>query len=376
LGNTRVREQPTQDITPRDAGPGIVAGAGPALAVQNLVKRFGAVAAVDDVSFDVPGGAFLSLLGPSGSGKTTVLRLLGGFETLDAGRILIDGSDIAPLPPHRRDIGVVFQRYALFPHMTVAENVGFSLKQRGVSADERRRRVDEMLEMVGLEGLGARAPGQLSGGQQQRVALARALVFKPRILLMDEPLAALDKRLRERLQQEIRALQRRLGITTVYVTHDQTEAFVMSDLVAVMNAGKIEQIAAPRLLYDSPKTAFVAQFVGDSNLFHGADQSSGTVRLRDGTVLRHGGTSQGGEVTLLVRPEKIHLDWSDARPETANILRGQVTDVMFLGDTLDYRIAAGGQTVVVRVQNRAGIAPYPPGTMVTLAWALADTVLL
>ncbi len=337
---------------------------GPALAARHLVKRFGTVAAVDDVSFDVPGGAFLSLLGPSGSGKTTVLRLLGGFERPDAGHIDIGGADITRLPPFKRDIGMVFQRYALFPHMSVADNVAFPLKQRG---QDNPARVDEMLEAVGLPGLGARFPHQLSGGQQQRVALARALIFRPRILLMDEPLAALDKHLRERLQAEIRALQQRLRITTIYVTHDQSEAFVMSDLVAVMNAGKIEQIGPPRTLYDSPRTAFVAQFVGDSNLFTGTPAGPGALKLSSGEVLRAADTVNAPR-TLIVRPERITLGASGG-----NTLRGVVTEVRFLGEATVTRVRAAGQDVTVRTP---GAPTLSPGAEVTLAFDIADTVAL
>ncbi len=338
---------------------------GPALAARNLVKRFGSVAAVDDVSFDVPGGAFLTLLGPSGSGKTTVLRLLGGFERPDAGRMDIGGADITDLPPYKRDIGVVFQRYALFPHMTVADNVAFPLKQRGRAGGAT---VEEMLETVGMPGLGARFPHELSGGQQQRVALARALVFRPRILLMDEPLAALDKHLRERLQHEIRALQQRLGITTIYVTHDQAEAFVMSDLVAVLNAGKIEQVGPPGALYDTPRTAFVAQFVGDSNLFRGTPAGPGALKLTTGEILRT--LQSSAPQTLLVRPEKILID---AAAPAGNILRGVIADVRFLGEATTYRVRVAEMDVRVRA---FGAATFAPGAEVVLSWNAADTVVI
>lgn len=360
------------------AGPAD-AGTGPALEVRNLVKRFGNVTAVDDVSFSVPGGSFLSLLGPSGSGKTTVLRLLGGFERPDSGSIAVDGIEISRQPPYRRDIGVVFQRYALFPHMTVAENVGFALKQRRVAGATRRLRVEEALEMVGLPGYSNRHPDQLSGGQQQRVALARALIFKPRILVMDEPLAALDKRLRERMQQEIRNLQRRLGITTVYVTHDQTEAFVMSDLVAVMNEGKVEQIGSPRVLYERPSTEFVADFVGDSNLFRGMVVKSTVtvreVRLDDGTIIRSVPRNDVSDVTtLLIRPEKMVLAESAHESPQFNVLRGRVLDAIFLGEILEYIILAAGQEIVVRAQNRAHARPAGLGSEVLLSWAIEDTI--
>ncbi len=352
--------------------PPVASAVGPVLAVRNLVKRFGKVAAVDDVSFSVAGGTFLTLLGPSGSGKTTVLRLLGGFETPDAGSIALGGADIGRLPPYKRDIGVVFQRYALFPHMNVAENVGFSLRQRGVATGERARRITEALEMVGLEGLGGRAPSQLSGGQQQRVALARALVFKPRILVMDEPLAALDKHLRERLQDEIRALQRRLGITTVYVTHDQAEAFVMSDIVAVMNAGKIEQIAAPRALYEAPRTEFVARFVGDSNIFRGPVNES-RMRLADGVLIAFAGNG-APPTALMVRPEKIRIGKAGHQNAGDNLLQGWLIDMRFLGDACLYRVRAGAQEIVVRDLNRTDSAHFAAGDEVILTWPAADTV--
>jgi spermidine/putrescine ABC transporter ATP-binding subunit len=355
--------------------------AGPALEIRNLVKRFGDVVAVDDVSFSVPGGAFMSVLGPSGSGKTTLLRLLTGFEISDSGSVTVGGLDISGWPPYRRDIGVVFQRYALFPHMTVAENVGFGLKQRRVQRADRRDRVERALEMVGLPGHGDRHPSQLSGGQQQRVALARALVFNPRILVMDEPLAALDKRLRERMQQEIRNLQGRLGITTVYVTHDQTEAFVMSDLVAVMNKGRIEQIGAPRVLYSNPTTEFVARFVGDSNLFKGvvvkADADERELRLGDGTIIRCVSRRPLSDTeTVLVRPERMRIVSPDGASSRSNSLQGRITDVIFLGEILEYVISACGQEVFVREQNRTEVPPRHPGADVLLSWAIEDTIAL
>jgi spermidine/putrescine ABC transporter ATP-binding subunit len=356
---------------------------GPALEVRNLVKRFGDVAAVDDVSFSVPGGAFMSVLGPSGSGKTTLLRLLTGFEMADAGSVTVGGVEISGWPPYRRDIGVVFQRYALFPHMTVAENVAFGLRQRRVPAAERRERVERVLDMVGLPDHSDRRPSQLSGGQQQRVALARALVFNPRILVMDEPLAALDKHLRERMQQEIRSLQGRLGITTVYVTHDQTEAFAMSDLVAVMNKGRIEQIGVPRALYGSPTTEFVARFVGDSNLFRGgvvhsaASEGEQSLRLGDGTTIRCRLSGGGCDVqTVLVRPERMIIADRAVDGTGKNALPGRIREVIFLGEIMEYVVAAGGQDVFVREQNRPETAPRRPGADVVVSWAVEDTIVL
>ena len=240
-------------------------GRGASVALTDLEKRFDRTNAVDGVSLDVRSGEFLTLLGPSGSGKTTTLMMIAGFETPTAGDIAIDGKSVVAMPPYRRNIGMVFQSYALFPHLTVADNIGFPLKQRGVPKDERARLVAEALELVHLPGYGSRYPRQLSGGQQQRVAVARAVVFKPRLLLMDEPLGALDKQLRENLQLEMRHLHADLGITFIYVTHDQEEALTMSDRIAVMNDGKVAQVGRPEDLYDRPTSRFVAGFIGESN---------------------------------------------------------------------------------------------------------------
>jgi spermidine/putrescine ABC transporter ATP-binding subunit len=354
---------------------------GPALVVRNLDKNYGDIAAVKDVSFSVPGGSFMTLLGASGSGKTTVLRLLGGFEAPDRGHIEIGSLDISGLPPHRRDIGMIFQSYALFPHMSVAENVAFPLRQRGVPRSERELRVAEMLEVVGLAGLGKRSSTQLSGGQQQRVALARALVFRPRVLLMDEPLAALDKRLREQLQEEIRRLQLSFRTTTVYVTHDQTEAFAMSDLVAVMRAGHIEQIGTPRQLYEAPQTEYVAHFVGDSNLFRGvavdAAPGASAIRLVDGTLLWcPRSIAAGRQVTLLVRPEKIDISSAEAAVTTRNTVSGDIVDIKFLGELLHYTIRTASAEIIVRKQDSVARATLVVGARVQLGWAVADTVIL
>ncbi|HWK52129.1 MAG TPA: ABC transporter ATP-binding protein [Steroidobacter sp.] len=351
-------------------------GDGVSLVVRNLEMRYGAVNAVADVSFDVPAGSFLTLLGASGSGKTTVLRMIAGFEPSGHGRIEIGGLDVSTLPAHRRDIGMVFQRYALFPHMSVAENIAFPLRQRGVSRDERQFRVTEMLEHVSMSELGDRRPSQLSGGQQQRVALARALVFKPRVLLLDEPLAALDKQLRDQMQNEIRALQRRLHITTVYVTHDQSEAFALSDRVAVMNAGRIEQLATPRELYEMPNTERVARFVGDSNLLRGRPVHGNSLRLTDGSLIRCPRPLPGKtQATVMIRPEKLDLHTSDARTTGYNAMHGVVLDVVFLGEIFEYRVQAGDEEFLVRKQN-LGCEPLLAGTPVTLTWAVRDTVVL
>lgn len=356
---------------------------GPTLEVRHLVKRFGGVIAVEDVSFQVPAGAFLSLLGPSGSGKSTILRLIGGFEPPDHGVIEIAGIDVSREPPYRRDIGFVFQRYALFPHMTVAENVGFSLKQRGVRHSDRRARVNEMLCAVGLPDCGDRRPGQLSGGQQQRVALARALAFQPRVLIMDEPLGALDREMREHLQHEIRSLQRSLEITTVHVTHDHTEALAMSDYIAVLVAGRIEQLGTPRALYDRPRTEFIARTIAGFNLLRGSAvcdrPGSDAMRLADGTVLRYVAPetrTHAKTVTLMVRPDRIQLEAPRDISETQNVLSGHLLEVVYRGQTYDYRIMAGDQEIVVREQNRTGFTPAHPGSPITLSWAVSDTFAL
>lgn len=355
-------------------GPG---GAGLSLSVRNLQMRYADVVAVDDVSFDVPGGSFLTLLGASGSGKTSILRMIAGFEPAAHGSIAIGGSEVSTLPPHRRDIGMVFQRYALFPHMTVAENIAFPLRQHGVQRREREAGVSDMLDSVGLSELAGRRPSQLSGGQQQRVALARALIFKPRVLLMDEPLAALDKRLREQMQNEIRSLQRRQQITTVYVTHDQTEAFALSDRVAVMNAGRIEQLGTPRELYETPRTEFVARFVGDSNLFRGRPAHGNAIRLADGSVIRSVTSLSGtGSVTAMVRPEKLDIHAGETRPGGNNAVVGRLLYTVFLGETIEYRVLAGDEEMIVRKPNHGSIASLSPGAPVTLTWAVRDTVVL
>src|SRR5271157_4624965 len=282
---------------------------GASVVLSGIEKRFDNVGAVRGVSLDIRSGEFLTLLGPSGSGKTTTLMLIAGFETPTTGDIAIDGRSVVALPPHKRNIGMVFQNYALFPHLTVAENIGFPLKQRGIDRATRARLVAESLELVRLSGYQARTPRQLSGGQQQRVALARAIVFRPRLLLMDEPLGALDKQLREGLQLEMRRLHAGLGITFIYVTHDQEEALTMSDRIAVMNEGRIAQIGTPEDLYDRPSSRFVASFLGESNflpgIVHGFQDDEIVVASCGGTLVRAIATARptaGDAVTLTMRP--------------------------------------------------------------------------
>jgi spermidine/putrescine ABC transporter ATP-binding subunit len=351
---------------------------GAQLRLRNLTKTFGAVTAVDQVSLDVPAGAFVSLLGPSGSGKTTTLNLIAGFLTLDSGDILLDERSVADIPPHKRNIGMVFQSYSLFPHMTVAQNVGFPLRMRTrLSRDDAARRIDEMLALVQLSHLGSRYPRQLSGGQQQRVAMARALVSRPRLLLMDEPLGALDKKLREQMQIEIRRIHRSVGTTVIYVTHDQAEALTMSDVVVVMHQARIAQIGTPRALYEAPANLFVADFLGDSNLLaakiievSGADV---TVELANGEIIQAArgelAAAAGDRVVVLIRPEDMTLAAS-AHGDGHHSLAGTVQDVSYHGDTFKLDVAVGKETLKVKIDRAQGV-DMEPGRAVRLAWKLA-----
>jgi ABC-type Fe3+/spermidine/putrescine transport system ATPase subunit len=289
-----VDHQSAQLLTPRDASGGAAD-----VELHGVTKRFGSVAAVDAIDLEVQPGEFLSLLGPSGCGKTTTLRLVAGFERPDEGEVRIGGRDVSRVPPYRRDVNTVFQSYALFPHLTVLDNVAYGLKQRGLGRGERRGRANEMLELVRLAGLGERKPRQLSGGQQQRVALARALVMHPRVLILDEPLGALDLKVRKELQIELKRIQEEIGITFVYVTHDQEEALAMSDRVVVMNAGRIEQIGVPREIYDTPATEWIASFIGDTNFIRQAGQAI-AVRPERLRVVEGGAGLPGTVVTTMV----------------------------------------------------------------------------
>ncbi|GAA5135985.1 ABC transporter ATP-binding protein [Pseudonocardia adelaidensis] len=313
------------------------APSGARIEVEGLTKRFpgAATSAVDGIDLEIRAGEFMTLLGPSGSGKTTTLNMIAGFEAITSGRIALDGSDIAQLPAYRRNLGMVFQNYALFPHMTAAENIAFPLKQRKVGKGEIARRVGEALELVHLGGHGDRLPSQLSGGQQQRVALARAVVFEPRALLLDEPLGALDKKLRESLQLEIARLHRELGITFVFVTHDQDEALALSDRIAVFREGRIEQAGTPAELYETPASRFVATFLGDSNVFAGRvrdgrlDTGWCSLRVRDAPVVD--GPGADGPVALVVRPERLRIAAAGGPDTGDNVLSATVTDVVYHG---------------------------------------------
>lgn len=311
---------------------------------------------VKDLNLDVFRGEFLTMLGPSGSGKTTTLMMLGGFEQPTLGHILLDGKPVERLPPEKRNIGFVFQNYALFPHMTVAENVAFPLRYRGITGAAAKEKVRQALGRVSLEALGDRRPAQLSGGQQQRVALARSLVFEPALVLMDEPLGALDKQLRERMQIEIKQLQTSLGITMVYVTHDQSEALTMSDRIAVFHDGRIQQLADPETLYNAPANRFVASFIGENNSLPctllGWEGGLAVVRMADGTTLKAAGANvsgMGADMSISIRPENISL--AGQRPHAGfNRFSGMARDVFFLGDHMRLSIEAfGGQLVTARI---------------------------
>ncbi|WP_052364810.1 ABC transporter ATP-binding protein [Halotalea alkalilenta] len=357
--------------------------AGAAIKFEGIHKRYGSSVAIERLDLDVQQGEFISLLGPSGSGKSTLLMMLAGFEQVSGGRILIDDCDVTLLPPERRGIGMVFQNYALFPHMTVAENIGFSLRQTRTSKAVIRDKVSKMLDLVQLSGFENRYPQQLSGGQQQRVAIARAVVFDPPVLLMDEPLSALDKQLREAMQLEIKSLHERLGITFIYVTHDQREALVMSDRVALLNDGKIEQIGSPRDLYDRPCSRFAASFIGEAN-FLGVEVVGAAaagyydVRMFDRTFTARGGDgSRRGPAQCVLRPEKIHLTAaSDALDATGGQLEGTVTSALFLGESLRYSVEVDGCSLTVSQPHRSGTQTLAPGELARLHWAVDDFLLV
>ena len=337
----------------------------------DLVKRFADVTAVAGINLDMPSGEFFSLLGPSGCGKTTTLRLIAGFERPDEGQILLDGVDMVQTPPHKRNVNTVFQNYALFPHLTVAENVAFGLRYQDVSKQEAKTKVADALELVRLQGLERRRPSQLSGGQQQRVALARALILNPAVLLLDEPLGALDAKLRKALQIELKALQEEIGITFIYVTHDQEEALTMSDRLAVMSNGRVEQIGSPSDVYEEPSTAYVADFLGVSNLMDatcdGSDAGGrGKVRLGEFELAAgHGDTDAQGDVKIVIRPERVLLEETGTTGE--NRIPGMVERVVYVGSIMQVIVhLAPGQTLQAWVQNQGEGLPYGQGHPVSV----------
>ncbi len=360
----------------------------PEIGLGNLTKRFGDVVAVDDISLSIGAGEFFSLLGPSGCGKTTTLRMIGGFDLPTSGRIELRGRDVTRDPPDKRPVNMVFQSYALFPHLDVAGNIAFGLKRRGMDAREIRRRTGDILEKVRLPGYEKRRTHELSGGQQQRIALARALVNEPNVLLLDEPLGALDLKLRKNLQLELKRIQKDVGITFVYVTHDQEEALTMSDRIAVMSHGKVEQVGTPEDLYDRPRTPFVADFIGTTNLLSGtvAEVRDGAaiIRLASGETCLAGadGCVAGDAIQLSVRPESIRLESAASTgSEAAGAIRaddplgGTIEQVAYLGSAVQYHArTAGGQALSILAPRNG--PRFEPGDTVVLTWSPTDALVL
>ncbi|SED84418.1 putative spermidine/putrescine transport system ATP-binding protein [Pseudomonas frederiksbergensis] len=351
----------------------------PLVSLRNLNKYYGDFAAVDDISLDIKDGEFLTFLGSSGSGKSTTLSMLAGFETPSSGEIQVNGQSLVNVPPHKRDIGMVFQRYSLFPHLSVRENIAFPLAIRKLAASERERRVDAMLKLVQLEQFAHRRPSQLSGGQQQRVAIARALVYEPRILLMDEPLGALDKKLREDLQDELRQLHRRLGITIIYVTHDQEEAMRLSQRIAIFSHGKIVGLGSGFDLYQNPPNAFVASFLGNSNFLKLKAQGNAVASFEGQplSIRLTAGLQTDQDVLLMVRPEKalaLSVEQAALEPLAAgwNEVSATVVEVLFLGESQTCSVVtSGGTSMTVKALSAAGM-PLKAGDPVRVRWATAD----
>ncbi|MCJ7995626.1 ABC transporter ATP-binding protein [Rhizobium cremeum] len=353
--------------------------AGAAIEISKATKRYGAFTALNDIDLHIRPGEFMTLLGPSGSGKTTTLNLIAGFTDISSGTLEIGGRSVTGLPSHKRNIGVVFQHYALFPHMTVGKNVAYPLMLRGIKGKDREARVKRALDMVKMADFAHRYPNELSGGQQQRVALARALVFDPPLLLMDEPLGALDKKLREWLQLEIKRIHRELGTTFVYVTHDQEEALVLSDRIAVFNGGRIEQIGTGRELYDSPATLFVGRFIGESTILRGETEISDgntIMTIGDQRIVAHGHISGDARPVFLLRPERMALKRSGAEAaDGENRLSGNVIEAIYLGSGSKYEVRlADGTGAVVRCS--LGAADFSIGDAVDIAFLPTDPILL
>jgi spermidine/putrescine ABC transporter ATP-binding subunit len=339
--------------------------------VANVSKLYGAVAALDNVSISFKDGEFFGLLGPSGSGKTTLLRAIAGFIIPDSGAISFDGERVENVAVHRRGIGMVFQSYALFPHLTVAENIAFGLDVRGIGRQEIGERVQEMLALVRLPKLGDRMPRQLSGGQQQRVALARALVTRPKVLLLDEPLGALDRRLRQEMQVELREIQREFGVTTIFVTHDQEEALTLSDRIAIIDEGRLMQIGGPQDVYERPANVFTAQFLGDANVFRGTAMKGG-LKLADGTAIATNGEAK---TAAIVRPEKLSVS-AEIGEAAGNHIRGEILQAIYSGASVTYRIktaALGEVPLLAFAQNQRGDV-LAPGSPVTASWEAEHTI--
>jgi putrescine transport system ATP-binding protein len=354
-----------------DSAPAAGGNARPLLRIEGVTKRFGGFAAVDHLTLDICAGEFFALLGPSGCGKTTLLRLIAGFERMDAGRILLDGVDLKAVPPYRRPVNMMFQSYALFPHLSVEANVAFGLKQEGLPKREIAGRVADMLALVKLENLGARKPHELSGGQRQRVALARSLVKRPRLLLLDEPLAALDKKLRDATRFELMELQRQLGTTFIIVTHDQSEAMIVADRIAVMDRGRLMQVAPPAEIYERPNSRWVADFIGDVNLFEGrvgddrlSVEGTAAGRLRVAAPIE---AEPRTAVWVALRPERMHLTRTKPAPAHENCLSGTVAEIGYLGDLSIYQIRlADGSRVKAAVANSGHNSEAAPGEQETV----------
>ncbi|MGB3414726.1 MAG: ABC transporter ATP-binding protein [Microbacteriaceae bacterium] len=352
------------------------------LSLQNLTKHYGSNIALDGIDLDIKAGEFLTLLGPSGSGKTTTLNLIAGFVEPTAGSMYMDGGHLEKVPAYKRNLGLVFQHYALFPHMTVWENIEFPLKERKIDKATRTKTVEDILEMVQLSKFKDRLPKQLSGGQQQRVALARAVVFRPPILLMDEPLGALDKKLREWLQLELRRIHRELQSTFIYVTHDQEEALVLSDRIAVFNEGKIEQVGTSRELYDQPQTLFVGRFIGESTIFEGKIGSSSADGVQFETTKGHTFESinqrnLSGKSAILLRPEKMKIHAENEAPKAGhNTIAGKIIDAVYLGSAMKYNVETDEGEAVVRVTDISNHALFAIGDNVVVSWSKEDSVLV
>jgi spermidine/putrescine transport system ATP-binding protein len=340
-----------------------------AVSMRALTKRFGDVVAVDDLDLDIVDGEFFALLGPSGCGKTTTLRMIAGLEIPSAGSLKIHGDEVGTLPANKRPVNTVFQNYALFPHMSIADNVAFGLKMQKVAKDEVARRVSDAIALVRLQGMENRRPAQLSGGQQQRVALARALVNRPKVLLLDEPLAALDLKLRQGMQLELKQLQREVGITFVFVTHDQEEALSMADRIGVMGDGRLLQVGTPEEIYDAPVDRFVADFIGRSNFLPGTVESADTVCLTNGVRISVASDGAVGDhVAISLRPERVELAGRGAAPEGRPALDGTISAVTFLGNSVIYQVTLDWLTVEVRTENRRSVPRRDVGDDVTVWW--------
>ncbi len=375
------RDHPTDTADVQAAAPP-AGGSGAEVRLLGLARYYGEVAAVRDVNLTVAAGEFLTLLGPSGSGKTTTLSMIAGFTQPSAGDVLIGDRSVVDLPPHRRNIGVVFQSYALFPHMSVSENVAFPLRMRKVDPAATRQRVQAALDMVQLGMMGERRIHQLSGGEQQRVALARALVFRPPLLLMDEPLGALDRKLREQMQLEIKRIQRALGLTVIYVTHDQEEALILSDRITILKEGVIHQVGSPAEVYERPATPFVADFVGESNFLDGiveaATPEATTVLLRDAGLRIQAPAippGAGPRVRVMIRPEALCLREGTAL-DAENALPGLVEEVVYLGQAIRYLVRAGNVRLTVKEPHLPADSTFPCGARVTVTWPRKGTLLL